>query len=650
MDENDAAYAALCDTLRIEAGEQTERIGLALLELEAGAGAAPSRQVVDGAFRDAHNLKGAAASLGFTLTARLAHALESALELLRSPTAPSAPSAPNAPDASRDVELPFDALHQGLSAIPASLADPGATSSPVVDRAIEALDAAQRGHSDRGRAPAVAPADAEGTGRVERGITAARAPAEETLRVSTRKLSALMAQVGELLAARVRTDQRLAELRAVLLGEEERLARRARLRETHRDELPRARDRLTQRMVDAEAEGFEHQKSLVRHLRELVRAFEADALETTILSGELQDDIRRIQTFPLASVLEPLPRAVRNLAREAGKVADLVIVGAELELDKKVLDELKDPLNHLLRNALDHGVEAPEARRAAGKPERASIHLTAEHQGNVVVIRVADDGPGVDLAAVRRAAVAGALVTASEAAELPEGRVLELLFAPGLTTRAEATALSGRGVGLDAVRETIERLHGTVTVESRAGRGTTVTIALPLTIYVVHSIILRLGEQRFALPISAIHRILRVGPEDVLDVERTSVIVVEGRPVPLLDLAALLGVEPCVEPCVEARVEPRLGPGAEPRGARVPVLVVGAGDARCALMVDEIVGDQTLLAKNLEPPLGRVRNFAGASILGDGTVILMLNPIDLLRAAANRGRAYQAPRFAGRAP
>jgi two-component system chemotaxis sensor kinase CheA len=626
MDDQDAAYAALSDTLRLEAAEQTERIGAALLELEAGAGPERTRALVDGAFRDAHNLKGAAGSLGFTLTARLAHVMESALALLRSGAAVT--------------ELPLDALHQGLSAIPAALAvDPGATSSPVVDRAIEALGAALRAPPPPSGAQPPSPSQPQSSAGIERSpsvtqelervATSARGPVEETRRVSTRKLGALMAQVGELLAARLRTDQRLAELRAVLAGEEDRLARRTLIRQTIRDQLSRTPDRLIQRMAEAQAEGLEHQKVLVRSLRELVRSFEADALETTILSGALQEDIRRIQTLPLGSVLEPLPRAVRNLAREAGKAAELVIVGAELELDKKVLDEIKDPLTHLLRNAVDHGVEPPEARRAAGKPERARLVLTAEHQGNVVVIRVADDGPGVDLAAVRRAAVEHGLVTAAEAAELPEGRVLELLFAPGLTTRAEATALSGRGVGLDAVREAIERLHGTVTVESRAGRGATVVIALPLTIYVVHAIILRLGEQRFALPISAVHRILRVSAGDVLDVEGTSVIIVEGRPVPLLDLAALLGIDSARAP---------LGPA-----ERMPVLVVGTGDARCALVVDELVGDQTLLAKNLEPPLVRVRNFAGASILGDGTVILMLNPIDLLRAAAQRGRPYHAP-------
>ncbi len=785
MPLDDAAFEALCETLRNEATEQVERIGTALLLIERGAEGAAKDQLIDEAFRQAHNMKGAAASLGFVQTARLAHAIESVLADLRSN------------DDARTPEM-FDTLNAALSTVPhAFRVDPAEEPDPIITESILALETVHNVASEelhtlhapqvqahvpplpivtptdsitvatRSRSPqsilrqhkiadpppppsarprpnyiepktkhsepppvaltptpttnptgikiptaahlppppgfappatyvgqgvsplpppvAAAPGGSPtgtgaatgtlgpnspktgapatpgtgapispgtsanlslpgartitvggpGPGQVSRGGSNAvsipnppvRPTGEETLRVSMKKLSGLMAQVGELLAARVRTDQRLAELRGVLAAEEDRFKAQSSVRAMVRDDAPPHLDEWARRLIQTQQEDLEHERMLVRRLREIVRSFEADALQSTILSGQLQEDIRRIQTFPLANVLEPLPRAVRNMARESGKMIDLVITGSELELDKKVLEELRDPLYHLLRNAVDHGCEAPGVRSAIGKPPRGTIRIHAEHRGDVVTITISDDGPGVDVAAVRRAAVASNLLSPVEAAELPEARVLELLFAPGLTTRSEAGGLSGRGVGLDAVRTNIEKLHGSVTVESRQGIGTSFVIVLPLTIYVVHSLLLRVGDEQFAMPISSIQRILRISTAEILEVEQTHAIVVDGRPIALVPLGTLLGLPVELPPPPE----------------RIPVLVIGIGETRCALAVREIVSDQTILAKNLEAPLVRVRNIAGATIMGDGRVVLMLNPIDLLKSASGRDAArFQA--------
>ncbi len=778
MPLDDAAFESLCETLRNEASEQIERIGTALLLIERGAEGGARDQLIDEAFRQAHNLKGAAASLGFAQTARLAHAIESVLATLRSDDDACTPEV-------------FDTLNAALSTVPYALGvDPSESPDPVITEAILALETvhevtvqsqqartthfppiqplsphfpvmmptdsitvatrsrspqsilrqhkladspappstrlrqnyseAKTKHSEPPphaltpttnptgmRMPAIAhlppppgftpPATYAGTGPTAAVPAATNSPGtgsgvtigfvgpnspktgvpatpntaapispgtsaglsmsgtrtialggptpgqpsrsganalsmpnppvrpagEETLRVSMKKLSGLMAQVGELLAARVRTDQRLSELRDVLGGEEERFKVQSSIRAAVRDDAPPNVDGWAKRLIQTQQDDLEHERHLVRRLREIVRLFEADALQSTILSGQLQEDIRRIQTFPLANVLEPLPRAVRNMAREGGKLVDLVITGSELELDKKVLEELRDPLYHLLRNAVDHGCEAPTIRTAAGKPPRGTIRVHAEHRGDVVTITITDDGPGVDVAAVRRAAAKSNLITPIEAAEMPEPRVLELLFAPGLTTRSEVGGLSGRGIGLDAVRTNIEKLHGSVTVESRQGIGTSFVIVLPLTIYVVHSLLLRVGDEQFAMPISAIQRILRISTTDILEVEQTHAIVVDGRPIALVPLGTLLGLPVALPPPPE----------------RIPVLVIGIGETRCALAVREIVSDQTILAKNLEAPLVRVRNIAGATIMGDGRVVLMLNPIDLIKSASGRDAA-----------
>ncbi|MCC7541093.1 MAG: hybrid sensor histidine kinase/response regulator, partial [Deltaproteobacteria bacterium] len=671
----------LAHSMREEARDQTERIGSALLRIENGVSAQEMEALLEDSMRQAHNLKGTASSLGFTLTAKLAHAIESVLAQVRRLRPETA-------------ILTFDVLHRGLSAVDAALAvEPGTDSAPAVTATIELLQSfrpeppvepsarvASAGTSANAHAqhatiavedlgpaaavvlgsvssgearasdvriemapeparPATAPgrsaprppetpdATMVGTGaprrRPLRDVPEATARSgEESLRVSMRKLNALMAQVGELLAARLRTDQRLAELRSLLASEEENLDRHAAIRSGLIDAAPASTDPRTHGLLEVVAETAERQKGLVRKLRELVRAFETDALQSTILSGELQEDIRRIQTFPLASVLDPLPRAVRSMAREAGKEAELVVEGAELELDKKVLEALRDPLNHLLRNAVDHGLEPPTVRARAGKPARGTLWIRAKHRGDSIVISIADDGQGVDVETVIQRARERGLVAPGEleGGEVTEQRLLELLCVPGFTTKEHATGLSGRGVGLDAVRKNVEDLQGSLSIDSRRGVGTTVTIVLPLTIYVVRALVLRVGTHELAMPISSISRILRVSPDNVLDVERSEAVVIDGRPTQLVSLATLLGVTP----------DPRRD------GDRISVVVVTSGNARCALAVDEIVGDQTVLAKSLEPPLVRLRNIAGATIRGDGSVLLMLNPLELMRSASAR--------------
>jgi chemotaxis protein histidine kinase CheA len=689
---DDETFQLLCATLREEAGEQVERIGAVLLEVERGADGSRARALLDEAFRQAHNLKGAAGSLGFTLTAALAHALENALGDVRGVPASKARSL-------------FDVLHQALSLVPATLdmqadaeptpemtqvierliessaslrppllpgvptkaparapepeaaiapAPPGAAPIPTSDApmAHEPTDAQLPMHarppaepvvvrsspvrSDQDTDPEAHPPGRDGgtvlthRERLSPPMTGPLRSQEDSMRVSTKKLSALMAQVGELLAARLRTDQRLSELKAILSFEEDQLERRSAVRTTLHDYDQGARDPFLERLLSAVDEGTESHKELTRRLRELVRAFEADALQSTILSGELQEDIRRIQTFPLSSVLDTLPRAVRNMAREVGRDAELAVSGGEIELDKKVLEALKDPIYHLLRNAVDHGVEPPAERASTGKPAVSTLELRAEHRGDSIAITVADDGPGVDEQAVRRRAIERGLLNERTAAQASEQQLFELLFAPGFTTRRKVGTLSGRGVGLDAVRANIEDLHGSVSLQSRRGRGTTVTITLPLTIYVVHALIVRVSSYELAVPISSVHRILRVHPTEVLEVEQSTAVLVDGRPIALIPLATLLGVQ------ADARGE----------SERMGVVVIGVGDQRCAIAVDEIVGDQTVLAKNLEPPLVRIPNVAGATIRGDGTVLLTLNPIDLLRRAGTLG-PNGAPPLAG---
>jgi two-component system, chemotaxis family, sensor kinase CheA len=623
-------YQELCGTFRQEASEMVERLGGLLVQVETVSDAAEAERLLQAAFREAHNLKGTASSLRFTLTARLAHSLEFALGRLRDPLLRRSAGA-------------YDPIHRALEAVASAItADPDAFSDPLVDAAVAALGApappvrateppsvmiatptptareprTQAGSAPRTGTPTPTPSP---TPSAIRSSTRAGVKVDETLRVATRKLGALMSQVGELLAARLRTDQRLSELKQILAGEEARLRDLRTARDLSRDgggDLEHRLRRLTQALGD----GLQRQGDMVRRLRNLVRAFESDTLRSTILSGGLQDDIRRVRMFPLQSVFDPLPRVIRQLARELGKRVRFETEGGDLELDKKVLDELRDPLNHIVRNSCDHGVELPEARMKAGKPPEAVLKIRAELRGETIAIQIVDDGPGIDLEAVRRTAIERGVLSAEEARVLRDRDLYEILFAPGFSTRGDADELSGRGVGLDVVRRTIERMHGSVHLDSVQGVGTTITIVLPLAIYIIRALVVRVARSDFVLPVSSVQRILRVSAADVVEIEGQSAVLVEGQPIALLGLAPLVGLETT--------------PRAE--GERFPVVIVGTREAPCGLAVDDIVGDQEIVAKNLEPPLVRVRHIAGATVLADGRVVLILNPLDILRSATAR--------------
>ncbi|MEZ4271808.1 MAG: hybrid sensor histidine kinase/response regulator [Myxococcota bacterium] len=338
------------------------------------------------------------------------------------------------------------------------------------------------------------------------------------------------------------------------------------------------------------------------------------------LASELQDKLMRIRMVPLASLATRLHRTVRVVANKQSKLAQLVIEGQELDLDKTVLEEIADPLLHLLRNAVDHGLEAPALRRVTGKPERGTIYLKAYYEGTQVVIQVADDGQGIDLEVLRTAAVDKGYVSAADADELSRDDLYNLIFAPGFSTAATISDVSGRGVGMDVVRSNINKLKGTVALDSEIGKGTSFTIRLPRSLAITQALIVKANGQQFALPLTSIAQITRVRLSEVERLGDNPVIRVEDNVYPLSKLADLLHLsQPLDEP-----------------PDRVPVLILKAGNQRIALSVDEIVAGREIVVKPLGSHLRRVHGLAGATLMGDGSVVLILNPPDLVSDAPER--------------
>jgi two-component system chemotaxis sensor kinase CheA len=330
---------------------------------------------------------------------------------------------------------------------------------------------------------------------------------------------------------------------------------------------------------------------------------------------DLQKGVMDVRMVPVGQLFEKITRIVRRVANEQGKKVELDIRGADTELDKLIIEDVSDPLMHIIRNAIDHGLETPPERRAAGKPEKGAICLWAAQKGNHVVIEVRDDGRGIDSEKVRRKAVARGLI--SDGKELSRSEIFELLFLPGFSTRDEVSDLSGRGVGLDVVKNNITQLSGMVELTSEVGRGACMTITLPITLAIIKALIVRVADQTYAIPINSVQETLMVEGSAVRTIERREVLELRESTLPLLrlDRAFHLASPPAVS------------------GQRLFVAVVGLADKRLGFVVDDLLGQQDVVIKSLGKALAFVKGIAGAAELGNQKTILVLDVAGLMGEA-----------------
>jgi len=351
-----------------------------------------------------------------------------------------------------------------------------------------------------------------------------------------------------------------------------------------------------------------------RHSRDPVRAKLSDALafQSRVLD-ELHKCVLKIRMVPVEQLFRRFPRLVRDVAKQCGKDVALELSGQNTDLDKGILDSLAEPLMHLVRNAVDHGIENAEDRIAAGKPARGTIYLNAYHQGTQVVIEVRDDGRGIDLAHIRQHAVRKGVLKADEAQRLSENEVLNLIFEPGFSTAAEVTEVSGRGVGMDVVRTVLDRLKGTVQVSSSIHRGTTIQLRAPLTLASIQTLLFRVGGRLFAVPLSSVVEITRVNDDEIHRVDRREVLRLREQVLTLVRLNRLSQIHAVDSPQTETKKK------------RNFVIVIGAAEKRFGLLVDSLVGEEELVIKALPSEIISSDLVSGASILGDGTVVLILN-------------------------
>lgn len=326
------------------------------------------------------------------------------------------------------------------------------------------------------------------------------------------------------------------------------------------------------------------------------------------ISGDLQNIILNMRMVPVETVFNRFPRMVRQLARDLGKKINLEIVGAETELDRTVIDEIGDPLVHLIRNALDHGVETPEVRRAKGKSEEGTVILKAFHSGNHVFIELSDNGAGISRERVLNKALKNGIITEQTAATLTDKQVYELIFASGFSTAEKISDVSGRGVGLDVVKNTIESLGGTVSIDSKEGEGSVFSVQLPLTLSIISVMLVEIQKEKYAIPLSSIIETAIVKKDDILNAHNQKVIDFRGKVVPLLFLKDIFEV-----------------PVFEEEDEFFSVIIVRKGDKMAGLVVDSFIGQQEVVLKSLGNYLTNVFAISGATILGDGQVALIVD-------------------------
>lgn len=330
------------------------------------------------------------------------------------------------------------------------------------------------------------------------------------------------------------------------------------------------------------------------------------------ITTSLHDAVMKVRMVPVERTFNRFPRMVRDLAKELGKSIKLNMSGEETEVDRTVIDEIGDPLIHLIRNSIDHGVEDTKARVAAGKDETGNVHLRAYPDGNSVVIEVEDDGAGINPDKIAAIAISKGLLTADQTDEMTDHELINLLFMPGFSTAEKITDLSGRGVGLDVVKTKIEMLSGTVEVSSELGKGSKFTIRLPLTLAIIQALMIKLGEEKYALPLNNIRIITNINKSDISKVQNQEVVLYRNQTLPIIRLPEMLDV-----------------PGANRDSEQLTVVIVRKGNQEAGMVVDALIGQQEIVIKSLGRYLGSVKAIAGATILGNGGVALIVDPNQL---------------------
>ena len=623
--KHDGFLERLQATFRAEAQERLHTLSRALVALENAADAERQQALIESIFREVHSLKGAARAVDRIDVEKLCQSLESVLSQLKRNELACSPAL-------------ADLLLKAADLLERMLLD---GTSPPAEQELAAmctrLDEAERAPKSTSvalpSAQITAPSPVPSAPNAER--VAAERGSGDTVRISTVKLDALLLKIESLLSVKLTSAQRIDDVAALdfdiaaFKKTQEKIAGDMRAMQ---QKLAGGDDAVVRRLLDT----FSQQETLLKTLDAKLGKLKKNSVHDSFSAGgmvdALLDDMKQISMQPIASAFDILPRLVRDLAHNSGKEVDLSLRGGSIEIDRRILDELRDPLLHLVRNAIDHGIEKPAARLQAGKPQRAHLTVEAAQTDGKIQLTISDDGAGIDRERVRAAALRLGK-TVQENFE-DDAQILALIFESGLSTSPMVTDISGRGLGLAIVREKIEALGGAIAVNSthansaHNNNGTQFRLTLPLTLATYRGVHVSSGGRQFVFPLMHVECVTRFKPGDISLVQDRDAVTWNNQAIALVRLADLLA----------------LPPGKTEAADTLSVVIGMMADKRIAFLVDSVVGEQEVLVKNLGLQLQRVPNIGAATVLGDGSVALILNVSDLFKSAArSRARALPAP-------
>ncbi len=625
---------------RDEAEELLQQIDSDLLHLEDYVGSGRVNfDDVNSLFRALHTIKGSAGMLQFTHVQNLAHKLENLCDLLRKERMPLS-------------EGCVDILFAGRDFL-----------TDLVKAAIDGRDAPGELNDYVGRLDSFV-AVYEATSNVIEGNTGADVAFEELgeqAEINEAEVAAFEAEVARLLeAAQAGASKRDVEAEFVVdgvaapvavaaaaapagEGAEAEVAEKKRRLTTHQTirvdigrldqllnlvgELVINRTRISDiaNTLERALSDKDHAAALNGHAKQLAPLAKQLADSSALLArttNEIQESIMKVRMVPIGQVFDRFPRLVRDVAKARGKEVVLQISGSETDLDKTIVDEVGEPLMHLLRNCVDHGIETPDERERRGKGRVGTISLNAYHEGNQIIVEVSDDGNGIDLEKVRARGIKQGLIGGDE--KLSDREIIELIFTPGFSTAEVISDVSGRGVGMDVVKKNITRLKGVFDVNTVPGMGTTFTIKLPLTLAIIQALLVRVVDELYAIPLDSVIESQRVEMKDVRSVHGSEVITLRGQVVPLVRIADFFEL------------------GGERDPEKVMIVIVGLQGRQVGLVVDSFQGEQEIVIKPLSDVIGRIAGISGATILGNGSISLIIDVHSLVSEAYNSGRVARA--------
>ncbi|PJF40410.1 MAG: hybrid sensor histidine kinase/response regulator [Chloroflexi bacterium] len=607
---SDSIDAELLNIFWIEVGEYLDTLNTTLLEIETTPDDNHEARLRE-MNRIAHSMKGAARTVGIEVIEKIAFHFETLFEKALNGKFAFTPDA-------------CDVLYNGLDVIQLVTAgeEQDETTVTAILNQLEKLGQGKRPSQEIAVAPAVqTTADPRAT------TSTIRVPmVEDMLRVPIPHMDNLMASVSELLVARLHSEELQRDINALRMlhtrwQREWRTIRAAYIRLLRR--LQNDDSDLSLELSTLLAFLETNQRYLAeanRHLIQVAQRMTQDHLRLSALVDEMQNEVSAMRLVTFETAIPTFQRVIRDLARETNKQIQLDVMGGGVALDKRVMDTLRDPIMHLLRNAVDHGIESADERQQLGKPAEGQIVIFAEQRGSEIIISVHDDGAGIDPSIIKKSAIKRGLITDQQASKLSDDDALSYIFYPGFSTNEAVTAISGRGVGMDIVRDRVESLRGGVSIRSLKGQGTTISLHVPISLTRLHCVMLQVGDDIFAVPSSSVLRMLKTKRDDLFVTQGRYMVLVEGQAIPFTSLPGVLGM-----PLQEGN-ESQL-----PHEIRA--IVLQAADRTVAFAVDDMEAEQELILKPLGLEIAGTQHIAGAALLGSGRVVLVLDVNDLARTA-----------------